>query len=247
MAEFKDNIEDIDNESLIDDVSDDEPDDDLVDGITTVKNSKTKKKPIKIKNDDDDDDDEPDADADDDDDDDEPDDDDDDDEPDDQIIDESAPEPIPSNNFDDELSINFDNFDNDTDSDDDDENFLQKFDDINKNNIVDTFHPELICHNNDEIDILSCVQRDKYNNIIDPLHKTFPFITKYEIARVIGERSKQIESGASIYTDIDDNTIDSYLIALKEFNEKKIPFIIKRPIPNGSCEYWKLQDLEILV
>ena len=229
MADFKDNIEDIDNESLVDDISDAEDDDDLVDGIATVKNAKTKKKPIKIKTDDDDNDD-------DDDDDDEDDDDDDDGEDDDdnQLTDDI--DQIPSNNnLDDDLSINFDNFDNDTDSDDDDENFLQKFDDVNKNNIVDTFHPELICHNNDEIDILSCVQRDKYNNIIDPLHKTFPFITKYEIARVIGERSKQIESGASIYTDIDDNTIDSYLIALKEFNEKKIPFIIKRPIPNGSC------------
>jgi len=26
-----------------------------------------------------------------------------------------------------------------------------------------------------------------------------------------------------------------------------LPFIVKRPMPNGGCEYWKLQDLEILV
>ena len=45
----------------------------------------------------------------------------------------------------------------------------------------------------------------------------------------------------------DDNVIDGYLIALKEFEEKKIPFIIKRPLPNGGCEYWKAADLEILV
>ena len=41
--------------------------------------------------------------------------------------------------------------------------------------------------------------------------------------------------------------IDGYLIALKEFEEKKTPFIIKRPLPNGGCEYWKLSDLEVLV
>ena len=31
-----------------------------------------------------------------------------------------------------------------------------------------------------------------------------------------------------------------------ELNEKKIPFIIRRPLPNNSSEYWKLQDLEII-
>jgi hypothetical protein len=36
------------------------------------------------------------------------------------------------------------------------------------------------------------------------------------------------------------------LIALKEYEEKKIPFIIKRPLPNGGCEFWRFADLEIL-
>ena len=145
------------------------------------------------------------------------------------------------------LNMNFDDFDNEDSDDDDEDNYLQKFDEVNKNNLLESFHPELVSHNNDEIDALSIVTRDKNNNIIDDLHKTVPFITKYEIARIIGERAKQIDSGAEVFIDIDDNTIDSYLIALKEFNEKNIPFIIKRPLPNGACEYWKMTDLEILV
>jgi hypothetical protein len=36
------------------------------------------------------------------------------------------------------------------------------------------------------------------------------------------------------------------LIALAELERKAIPFIIKRPLPNGGCEYWKLKDLEVL-
>jgi len=28
--------------------------------------------------------------------------------------------------------------------------------------------------------------------------------------------------------------------------EKKIPFVIKRPIPSGGCEYWNLKDLEVI-
>ena len=30
------------------------------------------------------------------------------------------------------------------------------------------------------------------------------------------------------------------------WTKKKIPFIIKRPIPGGAFEYWKLKDLEII-
>ena len=45
---------------------------------------------------------------------------------------------------------------------------------------------------------------------------------------------------------VPENIIDGYIIAELELKEKKIPFIIRRPIPNGSCEYWHLKDLEII-
>ena len=63
---------------------------------------------------------------------------------------------------------------------------------------------------------------------------------------MLGERAKQINAGAPIFVEVDPSVIDGYLIALKEFEEKKIPFIIKRPLPNGGCEYWKFKDLELL-
>ena len=31
-----------------------------------------------------------------------------------------------------------------------------------------------------------------------------------------------------------------------ELKNKKLPFIIKRPLPGGSCEYWNVKDLELL-
>ena len=43
---------------------------------------------------------------------------------------------------------------------------------------------------------------------------------------------------------IPDDIIDGYSIAEIEYNDKKIPFIIRRPIPNGSSEYWRFSDLE---
>ena len=136
--------------------------------------------------------------------------------------------------------------DDDEDDDDDDDGYLQKMNGFEKQDIITQFHPELLNHNYDEINTLSQVVRDSNGVVIDPLHKTLSFVTRYERARAIGERAKQINSGAVPFVEVDDNVIDGYLIALKEFEEKKIPFIIKRPIPNGGCEYWKLSDLEIL-
>lgn len=137
--------------------------------------------------------------------------------------------------------------DSDEDDDDDaDENYLQKFEENIQKNIIAEYHPELHAQNYDEIDVLSRVVRDENGVIIDPLHKTLPFITRYEKARIIGERAKQLNAGATPLVEVDVSIIDGYVIALKEYEEKKIPFIIKRPLPNGGCEFWKFKDLEIL-
>jgi len=142
----------------------------------------------------------------------------------------------------------FSEFDDMEDEDEEeDEFYLQKFDENTQKKIITDFHPELLSHNYDEIDILSRVIRDQNGNIIDPLHKTLPFITRYEKARILGERAKQINSGAKPLVDLEPNIIDGYVIALKEFEKKVIPFIIKRPLPNGGVEYWKFEDLEVLV
>ena len=132
------------------------------------------------------------------------------------------------------------------DDDDEDDDYLQKFDESIKKKIIEDFHPELQNHNYDEIETLSRVVRDQYGNIIDPLHRTLPFITKYEKTRILGERATQLNAGAKSFIELGADIIDGYIIALKEFEEKKIPFILKRPLPNGGIEYWKLEDLEII-
>lgn len=142
--------------------------------------------------------------------------------------------------------VSDDEDENEEDDDDDDDDYLQKFDENIKKNIISEYHPELNVHNYDEVDILSTVVRDNNNEIIDPLHRTLPFLTKYEKARILGERAKQLDAGATPFVTVENDVIDGYLIALKELEEKKIPFIIQRPLPNGACEFWKLKDLEIL-
>lgn len=140
----------------------------------------------------------------------------------------------------------FEESDDDDDDDNDDENYLQKFSESLKTNVIEKHHPELMVHNHHEVEAMSRVVRDENGNIIDPLHKTMPFITKFEKARLLGERAKQINAGAQPMVKADDDIIDGYLIALQEYSEKKIPMILCRPLPNGGCEYWKLQDLELI-
>ena len=137
--------------------------------------------------------------------------------------------------------------DDDDDDDDETENYLQKFKKELTNNYVSEYHPQCLQHNYEEIQLMSKVLRDSDNIIIDPFHKTLPFLTKYEKARILGQRSKQIECGAQPLVKVPENIIDSYLIAELELSQKKIPFILKRPLPNGSFEYWNVKDLELIV
>jgi len=135
---------------------------------------------------------------------------------------------------------------NDDDDDDDDEEDFEKFDKDIKEELIETYHPELKTLNYEEIEALCIVVRGENGIIVDPLHKTLPILSRYERARILGERADQINSGAQPFIEIDDSMIDGYLIAMKELEEKKIPFIVQRPLPNGGCEYWRIKDLEIL-
>jgi len=127
---------------------------------------------------------------------------------------------------------------------DDGEMYLQKFDrSLNENYLVNA-HPECTVQNYDEILSMIKVVRDKDDIIIDDLHKTIPYLTKYERARILGQRARQIDAGSSPFIKVPENVIDGYIIAEMELKEKRIPFIIRRPLPHGGSEYWSIKDLE---
>ena len=130
--------------------------------------------------------------------------------------------------------------------DDDDESNLKKFDKELRNEYLVNFHPESLIQNYDEIYNLARVVRDSNGAVIDNLHKTLPILTKYEKTRILGQRAKQINDGATPFIKVPEGIIDGYLIAIKELEEKRIPFIIRRPLPNRGSEYWHIEDLEII-
>jgi DNA-directed RNA polymerase I, II, and III subunit RPABC2 len=137
--------------------------------------------------------------------------------------------------------------DENMDDDDDDDSKLKKFDKELREDYLVNFHPESLIQNYDEIYNLARVVRDANGIVIDNLHKTLPMMTKYEKTRILGQRAKQINDGATPFVKVPEGVIDGYLIALKELEEKKIPFIIRRPLPNRGSEYWMVEDLEIVI
>jgi DNA-directed RNA polymerase subunit K/omega len=153
----------------------------------------------------------------------------------------------PSSNHDEGGDQNEDDDDDDDDDDDEeDEDFLHKFDHETKKKYIASHHPECLSFNHEETETMSRVVRDDTGRIVDPYHKTLPFLTKYEKTRILGIRTKQLNEGAKPYIDVNPTIIDGYIIAQLELEHKRLPFIIRRPIPNGGSELWKLQDLEII-
>ena len=136
--------------------------------------------------------------------------------------------------------------DEESDEESDDEGAFQKLEqDIQADKLL-VYHPELLQNNYKEISAMCKIVRDKNGNIIDPLHRTVPFLTKYEKARVLGTRIKQLNNNADAFIEVSPDIIDARIIAEKELEDKKIPFIIRRPLPNGANEYWRLEDLELI-
>ena len=147
--------------------------------------------------------------------------------------------------------IHFDEDEDDDEDEDEDEDkssseYFQKLKSNVRESYIATYHPESLSHNYDEIQTLSRVVRNSAGIIVDDLHRTIPIMTKYEKTRILGQRAKQLNEGAPAFIKIDSTVIDGYLIAVKELEQKKTPFIIRRPLPNGGSEYWRVQDLEIL-
>ena len=80
----------------------------------------------------------------------------------------------------------------------------------------------------------------------DKHHTTYPFLSNYEKTKLLSLRTSQIEKGAYPYIVVPEGITSSYEIAKLELKEKKLPYILKRPLPNGTYEFWRLADLLIL-
>jgi DNA-directed RNA polymerase I, II, and III subunit RPABC2 len=80
----------------------------------------------------------------------------------------------------------------------------------------------------------------------DANHRTYPFLTNFEKTKIIGLRANQISKGSVPFIAVPKHITDVRDIARLELEQKRLPFIVKRPLPNGDFEYWRLSDLLLI-
>ena len=154
-------------------------------------------------------------------------------------MDDNLPEDDPLPIVDDEPVVDIE-YDGVSDVSDDPEN-IQKLECIERTDGMNNHEGPL---NYEDIKRHLFIVRREDGVIEDPHHTTVPYLTKYEFARVVGMRVTQLNTGAPPF--VEATHMDSVIIAEQEIREKKLPFIIRRPIPNKSPEFWRLCDLELL-
>ena len=78
-------------------------------------------------------------------------------------------------------------------------------------------------------------------------HNTYPYLTKYEKARVLGLRAEQLGRNAPILINSDQvKGLSDHEIAWKEVLAGRCPWIIARPLPNGTRLLISVNLLKIL-
>lgn len=98
-------------------------------------------------------------------------------------------------------------------------------------------------HNNDDVTGEPVEGDDKEDEEpVERPRKTSKYMTKYERARILGTRALQISMNAPVMVELEGET-DPLEIAMKELRERKIPFTIRRYLPDGSYEDWGVDEL----
>lgn len=93
---------------------------------------------------------------------------------------------------------------------------------------------------NTKIEIISNIELK--NSISKEDRITSPYMTKYERTRILGTRALQISMNAPVVVDID-NIVDPLKIAEIELEQKTIPLLVRRYLPNGTYEDWSIKEL----
>ena len=61
-------------------------------------------------------------------------------------------------------------------------------------------------------------------------------LTRFERARIMGSRALQLSLGAPPFIDFSENISTSLEIAMEELDQKVIPIVIRRTLPNGDYQ-----------
>ena len=101
----------------------------------------------------------------------------------------------------------------------------------------------------EELDVIEAEdEEDESHEMVVPKNErvTRPFLTKYELVRIIGTRRKQLSLGAKPMIKVDGKLSINEIVD-EEIKLKMIPFKIKRPLPDSNkVEIWDFEELEVI-
>jgi DNA-directed RNA polymerase I, II, and III subunit RPABC2 len=93
------------------------------------------------------------------------------------------------------------------------------------------------------------VFRKDVNTSIETPRITQPYFTKYEYTMLIATRAQQIAEGAKPLVGLEGlRTSDPMFlwnVAKREVEQRKLPYVIRRQLPNNTSEFWSAQELEV--
>lgn len=93
------------------------------------------------------------------------------------------------------------------------------------------------------------VNREDVVKTSDIPRVTLPYYSKYEYTTLLACRAEQLAQGAVPLIPINEfNTNDPkfvWKVAKREILERKLPYIIRRKLPNNTTEYWSVSELEL--
>jgi len=69
-------------------------------------------------------------------------------------------------------------------------------------------------------------------------------LTRFERARIMGSRALQLSLGAPPFIDFSKNISTSLEIAMEELDQKVIPIVIRRTLPNGDYQNISIDQFE---
>lgn len=79
---------------------------------------------------------------------------------------------------------------------------------------------------------------------------TREYFTKYEYTSLMATRAQQLAEGAKPLVSLDGLKVSDPMfvwnVAKREIEQRKLPFVIRRQLPDGTAEYWSAQELEII-
>jgi DNA-directed RNA polymerases I, II, and III subunit RPABC2 len=93
------------------------------------------------------------------------------------------------------------------------------------------------------------VFRNEVTEVVKQPRITREYFTKYEFTALLATRAQQLAEGAKPLASLDGlKTSDPMFVwnlARREIEQRKLPFIIRRQMPNGESEFWSAQEMEV--